>query len=65
MDNTDQYVCMYMYVCMYGRVADWLERQRSDHATKPSAWHLWKVPENHTTCQRPNPCEGTWVDETV
>ena len=31
---------------------------------EPSAWHLWKVPENHTT-GRPKLCEGNWVDETV
>ena len=31
---------------------------------EPSAWHLWKLPENHTT-GRPKPCERNWVDETV
>ena len=55
---------------MYGRVAEWLERQHYDHVTRvriplrsiyqecefliklawESALHLWKVPENHTTC---------------
>ena len=30
--NSSQH--MYIYVCMYGRMAEWLERQSSDHATQ-------------------------------
>ena len=27
-------MCVCMYVCMYGRVVEWLKRQRSNHATR-------------------------------